>query len=143
VRDRLHATLPPPCCRAYKHFWARVGVQIGLCKKNQAHGCPICKGLKTDLGERKRLQLRLRVEADADERSAARLQLQRTNVQIQYAEFHAARKYHQRGATQSIRDSLPNQSETCREELWFIDYVSFYKASGAKQNVLVIEVGHP
>ena len=102
----------------------------------QAHGCPICLKRKRDELEVERLEARLKAAVYSEEEEIA-MQVALLNLKwdIKYAEFHDTRRHHQRGASQDLRPGLGDG-----EEMWFIDYVSYYKLSGSKQNVLVFEV---
>ena len=122
--------------RSKKSFWYSVMRSVRVLKKSQAHGCPICLKVKGDEAEVARLESRLEMAMDTEEEMVRmRLTVSQLKWDLRYAAFHVTRRHHQREASQRIRKQLGEG-----EQLWFIDYVSYYSLHGRKQNVLVLEV---
>ena len=122
--------------RSLKHFVRSVMKRKGLLKKKQSHACPICTRLLLD--RKKLAQLKAARVGARGRAEEERLDEQIAEVasHVDYGEFHQQRRLHQRRATQVRRDSLEPLGV---QMLAFMDYVSFYLASGAKKNVLVVE----
>ena len=85
----------------------------------------------------KLLQSRRRTATSTDETYRIDAQVCELNEHISYGEHHQKRRDIQRKATQDTRDGLQPHGQSM---LIFVDYVSYYLASGAKQNTLVFEV---
>lgn len=67
----------------------RVAAHLQICKKNQAHGCPICLGLKLDLVEIDLVKQRLKL-CTADKRPELRELHDLLAKQIAFAQHHQA-----------------------------------------------------
>ena len=112
--------------------------RLRLLRKKQAHACPICTKGQRDKKILKQLRAR-RATTGADGADLEELdeEIAKYEAWVAYAEAHDVRRLHQRKATTTKWDSLLGGG---REMLVFIDYVSFYLASGEKKNTHVFSV---
>ena len=136
VQERGGRIRGRPGARGKRAFVHSIMKRLRLLKKKQSHCCPICTRKARDVKELKRLKARLSSSHSTTSKTELEAEIQQLQGNIAYATHHEKRRDHQRQATIDKRAGL---APGARELLVFIDYVSFYLASGTKQNVLVVE----